>query len=171
MLFCVPLSAEIFFYLWQMTKHFRFSFQKWRMSREFLLFIHQKLAWESYVLGTPSGSLFEILGKYWANHRRSLGSSLNSMLSFCLVMYMCSICRLLCPWNNNYKPQEIKLLLQCMKNNCQEGCNVKLTFWFCLLYVTLQGNNCQLSFHYTGDLPLQQNKRSFNWKSRSCNHV
>ena len=38
-----------------------------------------------------------------------------------------------------------------MKNNCNEECNVKLTFWCCLFYITLLGNNCQLSVHYTGD--------------------
>jgi len=48
-----------------------------------------------------------------------------------------------------------------MKNNCNEECNVKLTFWFCLFNVTLLGNNCQLSVHYTGDSWLQQNKTSF----------
>ena len=38
-----------------------------------------------------------------------------------------------------------------MKNNYNEKCNVKLTFWFCLFYVPLLGNNFELSVHYTGD--------------------
>ena len=91
-----------------------------------------------------------------------------SVLSFRLVMYMRSI------WTGCYAPETIltslKKLLQCMRNNCQEGCNLKLTFWFCLLFVTLQGNNCQPSVHYTFECNKSKSHLKTK-KSRGHSHV
>ena len=58
-----------------------------------------------------------------------------------LVTYMRSI------YTGCYAPETItkwpKKLLQCMKNNCKERCNVKLTFWLCLFYVRVTTVSCQ----------------------------
>ena len=62
---------------------------------------------------------------------------------FCTVIFFVTYMRSI--YTGCYAPETItkrpKKLLQCMKNNCQEGCNVKLTFWFCLFSVSLSRNN------------------------------
>ena len=58
---CLPfISGNIFLPMNDDQTMFSFVISKEQNERGILLFVHGKLAWESYVLGACSGSLFEI---------------------------------------------------------------------------------------------------------------
>ena len=59
---CLPfISGNIFLPMADDQTMFSFVVSKVQNEQGILLFVHWKLAWESYVLGTCLGSLFEIL--------------------------------------------------------------------------------------------------------------